>query len=183
MNKIQCYCKGEIEGHPRWAVHVFGDITSEPSEEKDQYGHKIIRPTLPDDTFEGLKEEIKERVSEEKRCCDFKDCICGPIHHKGIHLNNCSVFAPKQEEWEWKFDNFRNYDGKEYGHGIHQEIKSFISQLLKKEREQLKQQILEGLPEKTEITHGVDMITIKNYNNAIDDVTQSIERLFGKEGK
>lgn len=51
-------------------------------------------------------------------------------------------------------------------------------------KSQLKQAILEGLPEKKEITHGVDMITIKNYNNTLNDVTQSIERLFeGKEGK
>ena len=46
-----------------------------------------------------------------------------------------------RDGWEIKFDMFRNYDGKEYGHGLHQMLKQFISSQIQQAEERLVERI------------------------------------------
>lgn len=101
---ISLHCK-DTKNYPKsghWSCKCSCHF-SQPSEEKDQYGHKIIRPTLPDDTFDRLKEEIKERAKQEE-------------WEKELELLFCKPWGTK-------------------------EVKSFISQLLKKEREKVIEEV------------------------------------------
>lgn len=142
MNNSPTIKKGKRECEVCHCGHEGHDCpVHKPSEEKDQYGHKIIRPTLPDDTFEGLKEEIKERVSEEK------ECICTNVI--GTTINpDCSIhgITPKQEDWE---EELELLFCKPWGT---KEVKSFISQLLKKEREKVIEEIDSWLKKDSEGT-------------------------------
>lgn len=89
------YSSGHTMQFLKWLDHL--------SEEKDQYGHKIIRPTIPDNAFDGLKEKIQAKAKQEDWEEELELLFCKP--------------------WGTK------------------EVKSFISQLLKKEREKVIEEV------------------------------------------
>jgi len=90
----------------------------QPSEEKDQYGHKIIRPTIPDNAFDELE---YDRIAKE-----LKE----------------TTATPKQEEWEEKIYDLlstteplgKGFKIIETDAGTANEIIDLIRQLLKEER-------------------------------------------------
>lgn len=119
--KSNCMCpnKGIGWNDPDCPIHC------QPSEEKDQYGHKIIRPTIPDDTFDELE---YDRIAKE-----LKE----------------TTATPKQEEWEEKiYDLLSTTEplGKGFkiiktDAGTANEIIDLICQLLKEEREKVIEEV------------------------------------------
>jgi hypothetical protein len=78
---------------------------------------------------------------------DNQNCIC-PCHEKkccdaGCHGDTCPVHgSPHQESWEKEFDDLFTY----FGPNIIRDLKSFISSLLSKAREEGAKEALDEKP-------------------------------------
>lgn len=122
------YSSGHTMQFLKWLDHL--------SEEKDQYGHKIIRPTIPDNAFDELE---YDRIAKE-----LKE----------------TTATPKQEEWEEKiYDLLSTTEplGKGFkiiktDAGTANEIIDLIRQLLKEERGRVIEEIDSWLKKDSEGT-------------------------------